>query len=254
MPGTCTHRPGVGRALAVLVLFSAFALTSCGSSIHHTASLASSTHAVSPAPRPGAVVRIGKTAISSTVYAHWMAIGAATVEMAKPTGPLPAVIEYVPPAFAACIAHRRSLAKTATITSLRAECRKIYEQIQARVLNFLITGYWLREQAAQIHLSVSQAEVRRKFNEDRQQDFPSATAFQRLKEASRQSVPDLEFAVETQMLSTRLLKHFTAHLGKAKTEQATIAAFNRYIASRWTRRTTCRPAYIVKDCKQYKLD
>lgn len=198
-------------------------------------------------------MQIGHTAISPATYAHWMTIGAATAEKPKPTGSLPTAISYIPPAFTACVAHRRTLTKTtATTASLRTECLKTYEGIQARVLNFLITGYWLREEAAKTHASVSQAEVHRKFNEYRQEDYPSATAFQRLKEASHQSVPDLEFAVETQMLSARLLEHFTTHISNNQPEQATITAFNQYIASKWTPRTICKPGYIVKDCKQYR--
>jgi hypothetical protein len=199
-------------------------------------------------------VQIGNAAISSAAYAHWMAIGAATVEMPKPTGPLPTVTEYTPPAFTACVVHRRSLATSATRTAaLRAGCRRTYEGIQARVLNFLVTGYWLRGEAAEMHASVSQAEVHRKFQEYRQEDFPTQAAFQRLKEASHQSVRDLEFAVETQMLSARLIERFTTRVGKGKTERATIIAFNKHIASKWTPRTNCKPGYIVKGCKQYMM-
>lgn len=198
-------------------------------------------------------MRIGKAAISPAAYAHWMAIGAATVEMPKPTGALPTAIEYTPPAFTACVAHRRAVATSATRTvALRAECRRTYDGIQARVLKFLVTGYWLRGEAAEAHALVSQAEVHRKFKEYRQEDFPTPAAFQRLKEASRQSVSDLEFAVETQMLSARLLERFTTRFGSGKTEQATITAFNKYIASKWIPRTSCMPGYIVKDCKQYR--
>jgi hypothetical protein len=253
MQATRTNRHQAGRSLVVLVLCSAFALMSCGSSPHNTARVASSTSVTSPRPSGSAVVQIGDAAISPAAYAHWMAIGAATVEMPKPTGPLPTVTEYTPPAFTACVARRRALVASANrIPALRSECRKIYEGIQARVLNFLVTGYWLRGEAAEMHASVSQAEVHRKFKEYRQEDFPTPAAFQRLEEASHQSVRDLEFAVETRMLSTRLLERFTRRVGNGKTEQATITAFNRYIASRWLPRTSCKPGYVVKDCKQYR--
>jgi hypothetical protein len=189
-------------------------------------------------------------AISPAVYAHWMGIGAATVEMPKPTGPLPIVTEYTPPVFTACIARRRAFATSATTTALRAECRKTYEGIQARVLNFLIVGHWLRGEAAEMHASVSQAEVHRKFEEDHQDDYTTPGEFQRFKAASHQGVRDLEFAVETQMLSARLLERFTTRASNGKTEQATIIAFNKYIASKWTPRTSCKAGYIVEDCKQ----
>ena len=182
-----------------------------------------------------------------------MAIGAATVEMPKPTGPLPKVVEYVPPEFTACVAQLRANAPSSTSSaSLRGECRRTYEGIQARVLSFLITGYWLRGEAAEQHASVSEAEVRKEFDEERRARYSTAASFRRLQEASRQTVSDLMFAVETRMLSAKLLENFMSTHGKGKSEQATIAAFNKSVRSTWAPKTNCQPGYVLPDCEQYK--
>jgi hypothetical protein len=182
-----------------------------------------------------------------------MAIGAATVEMPKASGPLPQPVAYEPPDFTACVAHLQiSAPKAATPAQLTAKCTKTYKSIQTRILNFLITGYWLRGEATEQHVSITEAEVRKKFEEEKRTNYPTAASFRRLQEASRQTVPDLMFAVETRMLSAKLLERFTKQHSHEPSEQATITAFNESIASKWTPRTNCQPEYVVRDCKQYK--
>jgi hypothetical protein len=200
----------------------------------------------------GAVVSVGATPISLATYDHWMAIGAATVATPKPAGPLPKAVEYRPPDFTACIAHLRAVTPAgASTASLRSRCNGIYASIRRRVLQFLITAYWLRGEAAQMHMSPSRAEVRQAFERERQTYYPTAAAFGRLREASRQTIADLEFAAETRMLSVRLLARFTAAAqarNHNEPEQAIVAAFNRQIESTWRPRTDCRRGYVVEDC------
>jgi hypothetical protein len=231
-------------------LLAVLALASCGGSSGHATSSNSSTSAATATTTT--VVRVGATPISQATYNHWIAIGAATVEMPKPTGPLPKPVAYEPPQFTACVAHLLQAApKSTTTAELTAKCKKTYEGIQNRILNFLITGYWVRGEAAQQHASVTEAEVRKKFEEEERAHYPTAASFRRLQEASRQTVPDLMFAVETQMLSAKLLEKFTKTQRKGKAEQAAIAAFNKSISSTWTSRTSCQSGYVVPDCKQY---
>ena len=236
-----------------MALLAGVILASCGSSTNKRAARLATSAAAGPAPASAVVAEVGTTPINGATYDHWMAIGAATVEMPKPSGPLPRPVAYEPPDFAACVAHLRTTAPRSTTTAqLTARCKKTYEGIQARILDFLITGYWLRGQAAEQHASVTEAEVRTNFEEERRRHYPTAAAFRRLQEASRQTVPDLMFAVETQMLSAKLLEKFTKEHSHEKSEQTTIAAFNKSISSTWIPKTDCQPGYVVKDCRQYK--
>jgi hypothetical protein len=235
--------------IPVLGLLIGLILIGCGtSSPEHT-----STAAVSPAfaPPNAVVVRVGATPITGAAYDHWMRIGAATVEMPRATGSLPTPIAYEPPDFSACVTHLQAIATKSTTAQLKAKCRHTYEGIQARILDFLITGYWLRGEATEQRVSLTGAQVRKKFDEEKRAGYPTAASFHRLEEASRQTVADLEFAVETQMLSATLLETF-AKTHQAKSEQAMIAAFNTSIRSKWTPRTGCQPGYIVTDCSEYR--
>ena len=240
--------------MAVLALLAGLLLAACGADARkHTWPVPGETDASGPARATATVVQVGARPITGATYEHWLAVGAATVDMPKLGKPLPTPITYEPPRFTACIARLHASApKPATVSQLRAKCQKSYRAVQNRILNFLITGYWLRGEAAERHASVTQAEVRKRFEEEKRAGYPTAASFRSLKEASRQTVADLMFAVETQMLSQKLLEKFTKTHSHETPEQAVIAAFNQSIREKWTARTSCEPGYVVQDCRQYK--
>jgi hypothetical protein len=249
-----SERKGIDRRthVAALALLIGLMFTACGSNASRQGATLTSS-ATGPAPATGVVVRVGATPITGAIYDHWMAVGAATVELPRPGAPTPTPTAYEPPEFAACRAHLQTIAPKSTTTArLKAECERTYEGIRTRILNFLITGYWLRREAAEQHASVTAAEVHKKFDEEKRINYPTPAAFRKLQETSRQTVPDLEFAVETQLLSAKLLRKFTKEHSHEPSEQATIAAFNRSLERKWTAKTDCLPGYIVRDCRQYK--
>jgi hypothetical protein len=244
--------PSTLPLMLLAVALASLMLASCGSSKSRTTDDRPAVATAHPPPAD-IVIRVGGATISKATYEHWMSIGEATVEAPKPTGPLPKAIEYQPPRFTACVAHlRESAGDSRSPAVLQAACRRTYEGIRARILNFLITGYWLRGEAARAHTSVSSAEVHRRFEQEREQNYPTAASFRRLEQASRQTEPDLEFAVETEMLSARLLARFAAETGHGESEQQAVAAFNARIKSAWVPRTNCRPGYVMRDCRQYR--
>lgn len=226
-------------------------LAGCGGASPSAPGATVANFSTKPSP---VVVQVGAAAITGRLYEHWMAIGAATVEMPNPTGPLPPRVAYIPPNFTACIAHlRKGMRDAPPVAALRAECRATYESIRRRILTFLIEGYWLRGEAAERHVSLTPREVHSFFEAERRAHYPTPAAFRRLQEASHQSLADLEFAVKTRMLSSRLLRDFATRHPRERSEQATIAAFNSSIRSRWAPRTSCRPGYVVPYCRQYRL-
>jgi hypothetical protein len=242
---TISIRP---RRCALAILAPALLLAACGSSRDTPGPSGPSPHA----PASPAVVRVGATPITLTEYEHWMKVGAATVAPPPRHGPLPAPVTYTPPQFTACVSRLRArLPKTTPTAPLRLECKATYEGIQTRILNFLITGLWVREEARAQRISLGEAEVRRRFQQEKQRSYPTPGAFRRFQEASGQSVPDLMFAVRSELLSTRLLEAFATHNHRGLPERSLIAAFNTRLRSRWIPRTNCQPGYVVPDCKQY---
>jgi hypothetical protein len=131
-------------------------------------------------------------------------------------------------------------------------CRSKFAAIQRRILGFLITGLWLREAAKERGIVVTMRQVHREYETEVAHYNSTPGALHRLKQASRQSASDLEFAVETQMLSGKLLQAFTKAHPYLRGEQGTIAAFNTSIRNTWIPRTICEPGYVVPDCMEYK--
>jgi hypothetical protein len=236
--------------LLLCVVIGCVALGGCGGGT--TRSTGTPTTMRLTKPSTGIAVQVGHTAITGSAYDHWMAVGAATVEMPKASGPLPEVIAYQPPNFTACVDHlRKGSTKTPATSPLRAECQVTYEDIRRRILNFLITGDWLRGAAAEKGLLVTPAAVKKKFQEERLVHY-TPNSFRRLQRSSRQTIGDLEFAVETQMLSARLLEAFLKEHHRERSEHATIAAFNKSIKRTWIPKTNCHPGYVIPDCRQYR--
>src|SRR5450759_402803 len=83
----------------LLALLAGLTLASCGGSSNHTTSAGRRASALGPAPATAVVLQVGATPITGAMYDHWMAIGAATVEMPKPSGPVPKPVTYAPPDF-----------------------------------------------------------------------------------------------------------------------------------------------------------
>lgn len=246
-----TTARGIPALGAILVL--GLGLSACGKQA--STGKHSSTGA---APGPGAsavVIQVGKTPITRALYRHWLAIGVATVNIPLPGQPIPKAIAYEPPDFKACVA---SLQKSSppkqkpTTAELKLKCQQTFVGIKQRILSFLITGYWIRGEAAERGVTVSDAEVQQKFEENKRQNYPTPAAFQELLASSHQTIPDLKFAVETQLLSAKLLKNFTTSKGKGKAEQELTIPFNQSIELKWSARTDCRQGFVVKDCKQYR--
>jgi hypothetical protein len=241
-------------SVTLLVLFVGYLLTGCGTNGSKREAPSTASPSAAAPPPDAVVVKVGVTPITGATYNHWMAIGAATVELPRTAGPIPRPVDYAPPDFAACITHLRiSTRRSMTTGQLRARCTATYERIRRRILNFLITGYWLRGAAAEHHISITEAAVRKRFEEERRADYPSPAAFHRLQEASRQTVPDLMFAVETRMLSAKLLDSFIAAHGRVKSEQGIVTAFNNALRSTWTRKTICEPGYVIPDCGRHHM-
>ncbi len=232
----------------LLVVFLTTALAACGGSKHATTAANTASAAPDP-PETAVVVRVGTVPITKATYEHWMAIGAATVEMPKPTGPLPKALIYTPPGFSECATELHASSPRATAAQLKTRCSKTYASIQSRILSFLITGHWLRQQAAAEHVSVTSSDVTRRLAEERKRE--GSAAYSRIVRASHQTVPDLEYAIETRLLSERLERRYIAQ-HKGLTEQQQVAGFNRTITARWEPATHCDAGYVVKDCQEYR--
>jgi hypothetical protein len=174
----------------------------------------SSSSAGSALPAPEQIiVCVGSQAITGATYVHWLTIA----EKAS----RPPVKGHAPP----------------TAAELRKE-----------VLGFLISSDWVTGEAHRLQIRVSAAEARGRFYAIRRQQFPKRAEFERFLRESGQTVADLMFRVELNLLSSRIQRRVLAGHHTGRSQRRALSRFVRTFKSNWQRQTYCVSPYISQDC------
>jgi foldase protein PrsA len=186
------------------VLFAVIALASCGGV-------------------PGnAVLTVDGKPVTKTTFNHWMKVAA--VSSAAGLGGSAVVPE--PPKFTACIAHLQATApKPAkgqppqTAAQFKQQCEQEYKTLQQEVLGFLISSEWVLGEAGSLGVNVSDKEVKKRFEQIRNQQFPKASEFERFLANSGQSVSDLLLRVKLNLLSSKIQQKVVRSKAKVTHQQ-----------------------------------
>jgi hypothetical protein len=244
----------IQKPLALLaVLFAAVALLACGGSSGQGAKAGQATDASSDAPiAPGVVARVGGKSITQAEVnglLHTVIVGDffANVRARAPEG---LVAEPEDPQ--ACVAAMKGLLSEAppkaqpTVARLTARCHQLHEAVKLEAVQRLVSTQWLIGQAAEQGLSVSDAEVARVFHKLQAKEFPTTAQLDRfLATAGRSLATELTY-VKRDLLSQKLKAKLFA-----RGNEASVVKYANDVTSKWTARTTCRPGYVVSECKQY---
>jgi foldase protein PrsA len=205
---------------AVFVLLSAFALSACGDS-----------------GVPGnSVVKIGDDTIKTSAFDHWVDVAATSAQ--QQTGATGKAQVPKPPDFAACIAQK---AKTApkpakgqpkpTNATFKKQCEQEYNGLRDQVLQFLISAAWIQGEAADKGVKVTDAEVKKQFDQQRQQSFPKDADYLNFLKSSGYIQEDLLYRIKVQELSNKLRTKILK--GKDKVTDAQIADYYNKNKSRF---------------------
>jgi phosphatidylethanolamine-binding protein (PEBP) family uncharacterized protein len=118
-------------------------------------------------------------------------------------------------------------------------------------LGFLITSEWVIGEAAARGISVSDAEVKQRLAQTEKQVFPKAGALQKFLAKSGETEADLLARMKVEMLESRIATKVTT--GKSGSQgKALLASFEAAFQRHWKGYTTCKPAYVMEDCSEYK--
>jgi foldase protein PrsA len=186
---------------------------------------------------PGnAVVKIGGDTIKNAEFDHWMGIAAKSSQ--QQTGQSGAVSIPKPPDYAACVAQKRKTApkpakgqpKT-TDATLKAQCKTEYENLRDQVMQFLISAAWIQGEAADRGVKLSDADVKKDFDKQRQQSFPKDSDYQNFLKSSGYVQEDLLYRIKVQDLSNKLRESILK--GKDKVSDAQIADYYNKNKSRF---------------------
>jgi parvulin-like peptidyl-prolyl isomerase len=173
---------------------------------------------------PGnAVAEVDGTAIQKTQFEHWMNVAA------KSSGQKGAAVPK-PPDYTACVAAaRKTLPKPAkgqpktTDKQLQEQCKQQYNQLRDQVLGLLIGFQWIEREAKEQGITVTDAEVKKSFAEQKKQSFPKNADYTKFLKDSGQSEADILTRVRFSLLSNKLRDKITK--GKDKVTDAQVQQY-----------------------------
>jgi phosphatidylethanolamine-binding protein (PEBP) family uncharacterized protein len=120
-----------------------------------------------------------------------------------------------------------------------------------QALGFLITSQWVLGEAAARRITVSDAEVKRRFEKLMRTSFPKAGSLKKYLAKSGETEADLLARIKVELLEQRIAASVTA--GKKGAEgKSLLSAFQTAFQRHWKRYTTCKSGYVMEDCSEYK--
>jgi phosphatidylethanolamine-binding protein (PEBP) family uncharacterized protein len=120
-----------------------------------------------------------------------------------------------------------------------------------RTLGFLITNVWLEDEAKARGVSVTSAQVKARLSSLDRQSFPKPGQLTAYLARAHESEADLLERVRIELLQSRIAGEVAA--GHSATQRsAVLVSFQQRFQRRWKSRTTCKPAYVMEDCSEYK--
>jgi parvulin-like peptidyl-prolyl isomerase len=173
---------------------------------------------------PGnAVAEVDGQAIEKDNFEHWMQVAAKT--SGQPNAQVPDA-----PEFTRCVAQKRKTApkpakgqpKT-TDQQLKEQCKQEYESLRNQILQLLISFEWIEGEAEEMGVTVSDAEVKKSFDQQKKQNFPKDADFQKFLKDSGQSQEDIMLRVKLDLLSNKIREKVIE--GKNKVSDAQIKDF-----------------------------
>ena len=175
---------------------------------------------------PGdAVAVVGSAPISKADFAHWEVVAndASQASAGTVAPPVP-----VPPDFTACIAAAKKLPASASETSaqLKASCQQQYSAIISEVMNFLIQALWIEGEAIDRHVNLTQAQIRKSYEQQRITSKPPLTTQAELNNffaKSGQTKADLLWRTKLNLLATGI--QLKVQKQAAKVSKAAIAKY-----------------------------
>src|SRR5215213_2841378 len=173
---------------------------------------------------PGnAVATVDGNSIDKDDFNHWMAVAAKTSGQPKASVP-------DSPDFKKCIAEKRkTLPKPAkgqpetTDAQLKDQCKQEYTALRDQVMQLLTRFQWIEGEAKEQGIKISDAEVKKSFDEQKKQSFPKEADYQKFLKQNGQSEADILQRVRLDLLSNKIRDKVIK--GKDKVSDAQIKAF-----------------------------
>lgn len=188
------------------------------------------TSSTSPsAPEQTVVACVGSRAITQALAQHW-------VKVAGNSANGPASKSHSPSA------HGSVKVKTSNVATANEHA------LIVQAMGFLISSYWVIGEAHDLHVQLSHARVHKQFTHLRKLQFPKPKEFQAFLRETGETVADLEFRVQLNLLSSKIQHRAEVGHGSSRQRQKAFSRFIAHFKRKWQAQTYCTPEYAVANC------
>jgi foldase protein PrsA len=167
------------------------------------------------------VAKVGDTVIKKSEFDHWLQAAAAAQQPAggatKPKAP-------DAPNFTTCVATKKKQPvpegqKKPTDADLKKQCKQEYDALKTQVMQFLISAQWIQQEAKDRKIKVSDAEVKKSFEDQKKQSFPKEADYKKFLASSGQTEADILYRVKLDLLSNQVRNNVVKDKGKVSDKE-----------------------------------
>ena len=165
----------------------------------------------------GSVAKVGDEEITQEEFDKWLK----TAVSGQAQGTTTVVPD--PPDFTKCVAAKKGAPlpkgqKQQSEAALKKQCEQEYDTLKREVMLFLIQAEWVEQEAQEQGVEVSDASVKKSFEDQKKQAFPTDKAYNEFIKSSGMSEEDILFRVKLNELQQKLTQKVTQDATKVTDE------------------------------------
>jgi parvulin-like peptidyl-prolyl isomerase len=165
----------------------------------------------------GAVAQVNDETITQEEFDKWLRTSVTGQAQGGP-----AVVPD-PPQFTKCVAAKQKAPtpkgqEKQSEAALKKQCKQEYDTLKREVMLFLIQAEWVQQEAEEQGVEVSDAAVRKSFDDQKKQAFPTEKAYNEFIENSGMTEEDILFRVKLNEIQEKLTQKVTEDATKVTDE------------------------------------
>ncbi len=165
----------------------------------------------------GSVAKVGDATITQDEFDKWLN----TAAKGNAQGGTAAVPD--PPDYTKCVAAKSKTPvpkgqKQPSDDALKKQCKTEYDALKREVMQFLIQAEWVQQEAADQNIKVTDAQIKKSFEDQKKQAFPNPKQYKQFLATSGMTEEDILFRVKLDQLQQKLTQKVTEDAKKVSDE------------------------------------
>jgi foldase protein PrsA len=165
----------------------------------------------------GSVAKVGDEEISQDEFDKWLKTAVSGQAQGAET------VVPDPPEFTKCVAAKKKAPvpqgqEQQPNAALKKQCQQEYDTLKREVMLFLIQAEWVEQEAEEQGVEVSDAAVKKSFEDQKKQAFPTDKAYNEFIKTSGMTEEDILFRVKLNELQQKLTQKVTEDATKVTDE------------------------------------